>query len=224
MLLYDARWAPSPRRVRLFLAEKDVDYGIERRPIDLRADEQRGAAYRAINPRGTVPALVLDDAGGSDGDRGGGGGTVLTESAAICRYLDALHPEPALFGDTPLAIALTEEWTRRIEAEGYAAAVYAFRNTRDAFADRGVPGAGGAVPQIPELAERATILWAGFVATLDTRLASREWIATDRYGFADITALVTIDFARAAGLAVPGGCSALAAWHERASARPSASA
>lgn len=209
MLLYDTDWAPSPRRVRVFLAEKGV--AIERRAIDLRAGEQTGAAFLAVNPRGTVPALVTD-------------GEVLTESAAICRYVEALHPEPALFGETPLGIGRTEEWTRRIEAEGYAAAVYTLRNTRPGFADRGVPGSGPAVPQIPELATRGAILWAGFVAALDARLAGREWIATDHYGFADITALVTIDFARVARLTVPDGCTAIAAWHARASARPSAAA
>ena len=210
-LLYDAAWAPSPRRVRVFLAEKGVT--IERRLIDMRAGEHLGEAYRAVNPRGTLPALVIE-----------GEAEPLTESAAICRYLEALHPEPALWGATPIAIARTEEWTRRIEAEGYAAAVYALRNTRPSFADRGVPGTGPAVPQIPELADRAGIMWEGFVAALDARVAQRTWIATDGYGFADITALVTIDFARAAGLTVPAGCSALAAWYGRATERPSARA
>ena len=210
MLLYDADWAPSPRRVRVFLAEKDV--AIERRRIDLSAGEQLGEAFRAINPRGMVPTLVVP------------GEEPITESAAICRYIEALHPEPPLMGRTPIEIARTEQWTRMVEAEGYAAAVYALRNTRPAFADRGVPGP-EAAPQIPELAERATIMWAGFVALLDARLAQgREWIAGDRYGFADITALVTIDFARAARLVVPEGCTAIGAWHARASARPSAAA
>ena len=211
MILYDADWAPSPRRVRVFLAEKGI--AVERRTIDMRADEHLGEAYRAINPRGTLPTLVID-----------GEAEPLTESAAICRYLEALHPEPALLGNTPIALARTEEWVRRIEAEGYAAAVYALRNTRPTFADRGVPGAGSAVPQIPELADRAGILWEGFVAALDARLTGRTWIATDHYGFADITALVTIDFARAARLTVPDGCSAIADWYARASARPSAKA
>ncbi len=211
MLLYDAEWAPSPRRVRMFLAEKGLE--VERRAIDLRAGEQLGTAYLAVNPRGTVPALVIE-----------GEAEPLTESGAICRYLEALHPTPALLGDTPVALARTEEWTRRIEAEGYAAAVYALRNTRPNFTDRGVPGTGPAVPQIPELADRAGIMWQGFVAALDSRLAGRTWIATEAYGFADITALVTIDFARAARLTVPDGCSALADWYGRASARPSATA
>lgn len=210
MKLYDAVWAPSPRRVRIFLAEKGL--AVERVTVDLRSDEQLGDAYARVNPRGVVPALAFDD------------GEVLTESSAICRYFEALHPAPALFGSAPRDIARIEMWTRRIEAEGYAAAVYTLRNTRDAFRDRGVPGAGAATPQIPELAERGAVLWEGFVAMLDAWLADREWIATERYSFADITALVAIDFARAARLTVPEDASAIRRWHAAATARPSAQA
>ena len=210
MKLYDADWAPSPRRVRMVLAEKGIE--IARVAVDLRADEQLGAAYLRVNPRGVVPALALD------------GGEVITESAAICRYLEALHPAPALFGETPLEIARVEEWTRRIEADGYAAAVYALRNTRPAFVDRAAAGKWPAMPQIPELANRARIMWGAFVEALDARLADREWIATDGYSFADITALVTLDFARAAKLDTPEAAAALQAWRARASARLSAAA
>lgn len=210
MKLYDAVWAPSPRRVRIFLAEKHIE--VERTLIDLRADEQLGAAYLAINPRGVVPALQLDS------------GEVLCESSAICRYFEARHPDPPLFGATPLEIAQIESWTRRIESEGYAAAVYALRNQREAFRDRGVPGKWPAMPQIPELAQRGAILWGAFTAMLEAHLTARDWIATDAYSFADISALVTIDFAKAAKLAVPEACGNIRRWHDAASARPSASA
>ena len=210
MRLYDAVWAPSPRRVRIFLSEKGV--AIERVTIDLRADEQSGEAYRRINPRGVVPALELDD------------GEVITESSAICRYVETLHPEPALFGADARDIARIEAWTRRIEAEGYAGAVYVLRNTRDAFRDRGVPGAGPPTPQIPALAERGKVLWDAFVVTLDAWLGGREWIASGMYSFADITALVAVDFARAAKLLVPEDAVNLRRWHAAATARPSAAA
>ncbi|WP_343518276.1 glutathione S-transferase N-terminal domain-containing protein [Sphingomonas sp.] len=210
MKLYDAPWAPSPRRVRIFLAEKGVEVPCE--AIDLRSGEHLGDAYLRINPRGAVPALELDD------------GEVLCESAAICRYFEALHPEPALFGTTPLEIGRIESWTRRIEGDGYAAAVYVLRNTVSAFKDRAIPGAGPAAVQIPELAARGTLMWEAFTEALDGRLADREWIAGDAYSFADITALVTVDFARAAKLTVRERLAELRRWHAAASARPSASA
>ncbi|NJR79937.1 glutathione S-transferase family protein [Sphingomonas corticis] len=210
MKLYDAAWAPSPRRVRMYLAEKAIQ--VERVTIDLRGDEHLSPAYLAINPRGTVPALVLDD------------GEVIAESAAICRFFEALHPDPPLFGARAAEIARVEDWTRRIEAEGYAAAVYALRNRAPAFMNRGLPGAWPAIPQIPALTQRAQAMFARFVAGLDARLGEAEWIAGERYSFADITALATIDFARAAKLAVPAEATGLARWHAAASARPSAAA
>jgi glutathione S-transferase len=210
MKLYDAPWAPSPRRVRIFLAEKGVQ--VERVAVDLRAGEQLADPYLAINPRGAVPALELDS------------GEVICESAAICRYLEALHPERPLFGDTPLAIARIESWTRRIESDGYAAAVYAFRNRSPAFEGRGAPGKWPAMPQIPELAARGLIMWDAFVEAIDARLATNEWIAGGGYSFADITALVTVDFARAAKLMLPDAAVHLRRWHDAAGARPSATA
>lgn len=210
MKLYDAPWAPSPRRVRIFLAEKGID--VPREAIDLRSGEHLTDAYLRINARGAVPALELDD------------GEVLCESAAICRYFEALHPQPPLFGTTPIEIGRIESWTRRIEGDGYAACVYVLRNTAPAFKDRAIPDAGLSVAQIPELAMRGTQMWEGFTQALDQRLGASAWIAGPNYSFADITALVTIDFARAAKLAVPERLVHLGRWHAEASARPSAGA
>ena len=210
MKLYDAVWAPSPRRVRVYLAEKGIE--IERVMVDLRSDEQLGDAYLRVNPRGAVPALELDS------------GEVICESSAICRYFEALQPPSPLFGANALDIARIESWTRRIEQEGYAAVVYVLRNQRDAFRDRGVAGKWPAVPQIPELAERGAILWGAFTAALDKHLAGRTWIATDAYSFADISALVTLDFAKAAKLAVPAGQANLLRWYDAAAARTSSTA
>jgi glutathione S-transferase len=210
MKLYDAEFAPSPRRVRIFLAEKGIE--IERVMVDLRRNEQLADPYLTVNPRGAVPALELDD------------GEVICESAAICRYFEAVQPAPALFGTSPLDIGRIESWTRRIESDGYAAAVYAFRNVHPAFQDRAAPGKWPAMPQIPELGARGLIMWGAFVDSLDARLADRDWIATDAFSFADISALVTIDFARAARFQVPESCRAVARWHAAVSARPSAGA
>jgi glutathione S-transferase len=210
MKLYDAAWAPSPRRVRIFLAEKGIE--IERVMVDLRQDEQLSDPYLAINPRGAVPALELDT------------GEVICESAAICRYFEALQPDPSLFGKTPLDIGRIESWTRRIESDGYAAAVYALRNAKPHFEDRGLPGKWPSVPQIPELSARGVIMWEAFTDALDAWLSGREWIATEAYSFADISALVTIDFAKAAKLAVSDTSRNILRWHEAASSRPSATA
>lgn len=210
MKLYDAAWAPSPRKVRIFLAEKGI--AVDRELVDLRRGAHFAPEYLAINPRGMVPALRLD------------GGEVITDSVAICRYFEALHPEPALFGATPLEIARIENWVRRVEGEGYAAAVYALRNAAAAFKDSGIAGRWPAVPQIPALVERAQTIWAGFTAALDAHLADTVWIAGSQFTFADITALVAVDFAAAARLAVPEGCANIRRWHEAALDRPSASA
>nr|WP_298672050.1 glutathione S-transferase N-terminal domain-containing protein [uncultured Sphingomonas sp.] len=210
MKLYDAVWAPSPRRVRIYLAEKGI--AVERVMIDLRADEQLGPAYLAVNPRGMVPALLLDD------------GEVICESAAICRYFEALHPDPPLFGGNALEIARIESMTRRIENEGYAAAVYVLRNGNPAFAGRGAAGNWPNMAQIPQLAARGMLMWDMFVDMLDKELAARPWMTGETYTFADITALATIDFAKAAKLVVPESAANLRRWHAAASARPSAAA
>lgn len=209
MKLYDADWAPNPRRVRIFLAEKGIQ--VERIAVDLRRDEQLGAEYLAVNARGTVPALRLDN------------GEVIADSIAICRFFDALHPAPALFGVRPLEIARIEEWTRRIESDGYAAAVYALRNRASAFAGRALAGKWPPVPQVPALLERGQVMWGSFIAALDMRLGDSEWIAGD-YSVADISALVTIDFAKVGKLAVPEEATHVRRWYEAVSARPSASA
>lgn len=210
MKLYDAVWAPSPRRVRIYLAEKGIE--VEREVIDLRTDQQLAPDYLKINPRGVVPALVLDD------------GEVITESGAICRYFEALYPIPSLFGTDPVAIARIEMWVRRIEHEGYDGVVKVLRNTLPAMRDRGLPGKWPVIPQIPELIDRGTIMWEACLESLDARLAQSEWIAGDAFSFADITALVTVDFARAAKLPVAEACGHVARWYQAASARPSAGA
>jgi glutathione S-transferase len=208
--LYDSPRAPSPRRVRIFAAEKGI--ALDRVEIDLASGEHLTPAFLARNPRGALPVLETDD------------GETLTESSAICRYLEALQPEPALFGVIPIEIGRIEQWTRRIENEGYAAAVYVFRNGAKGLAGRALVGAAPSVPQLPGLIERGRAMWAAFVADLDAHLDSREWIAGDRLSYADITALVAIDFGLRARLGLPESAVALRRWHAGMTARPSASA
>lgn len=211
MKLYDAAWGPSPRRVRIFLAEKGID--VERVELDLRKNGLPRDLYLAVNPRGAVPALEID------------GGELLCESSAICRYFDAAHPEPPLFGRTPIEIGRIEAWTRRIEYDGFIPAVYVFRNSAPNFKDQPLVSAPPSVPQIPELATRGTIMWTAFIEGLNGHLADgRRWITGESYSFADVTALVTLDFARSANLLVPARFGHVLRWHEAASERPSARA
>jgi glutathione S-transferase len=179
--LYDCSTAPSPRRARILLAEKGVQHATVN--IDLRAGEQLGEAFRAINPQCTVPVLQLED------------GQVLTDNAAIAAYVEARFPEPALLGRTPMEKAEIASWNWRIEFEGLLAIAEAMRNSSPAMKQRALPGPVD-YPQIPELAERGLARLKHFFAVLDNRLAGREFIATDRFSIADLTAVVTVDFAR----------------------------
>lgn len=209
MKLYDYPRAPNPRRVRIFAAEKGIE--LEMVPVDLGAREQMRDEFRAVNPRQAVPALLLDD------------GTLLTESVAICRYLEDLHPTPALFGTGPKGKAIVEMWHRRVELEGMQAVADAVRNSVEFFAGRAIPGPVD-FEQIPALAERGLRRVDLFHAMLDEQLADSEYIAGPEYSVADIAALVACDFAKVVKKRVSGETPHLKRWHEAVSGRPSASA
>jgi glutathione S-transferase len=179
--LYDCTTAPSPRRARILLAEKGVSY--ETVQVDLKNSEQLGDAYRKINPLCTVPALRTED------------GAVLTDNAAITAYLEARYPEPPLLGATPNEKAEIASWNWRVEFEGLLAVAEALRNSAPAMANRALPGPMD-YRQIPELAQRGLSRLQQFFDTLNDHLAGRDFIATDRFSVADITAVVAVDFAR----------------------------
>ena len=179
--LYDCATAPSPRRARILLAEKGLTH--ETVQVDLRNGEQLGDAYRQLNPQCTVPALRTEEA------------MLLTDNAAIAAYLEARYPEPALMGRTPAEKAEVASWNWRVEFEGLMAIAEALRNSAPAMANRALPGPVN-YPQIPELAQRGQARVQQFFHTLEQRLAGREFIATDRFSIADITAVVAVDFAR----------------------------
>jgi glutathione S-transferase len=203
MKLYDTRVAPNPRRVRIFLAEKGVS--IPTVEVDLGKLEHKAPAYGAVNPLQRTPALELDD------------GTVITESIAICRYLEELHPEPPLFGTDALGRAKVEMWQRRIEFGLLAAAANALRHLHPAMAQM-------EVPQVPAWGEANKPRVIEFLGVLDAQLAGREFVCTDRFTVADITGLVGIDFMRPARIAVPEELANVRRWHAALSARPSARA
>jgi glutathione S-transferase len=210
MKLYDMTQAPNPRRVRIFLAEKGIE--VPKVEIDIPSGANRSPEYLAINPRGTIPTLQLDD------------GTIIDESIAICRYFELLQPEPNLMGRTPLEAARIESWQRRIEFDGMFAVASVFRNTAPHFATRAQPGSAPDLPQIPAMAERGRALLPGFFAMLEARLGASEFLGGDRFSIADITALVTVDFARWIKARLPEENVHTRRWYEAVSARPSAKA
>ena len=203
MKLYDGGRAPSPRRVRIFLAEKDID--VAKVPVDLAKLEQKSESFRALNPLQRVPVLVLDD------------GTVIAETMAICRYFEALHPEPNLFGRDALEIAKVEMWNRRIELGLYSAVQAIFRHGHPAMAKM-------QVPQVAQWAEINKPRVAEFLEILNDALAGRKFVAGDRFSVADITGLVAIDFMKPAKLELSEPYQHVRRWHAEISARPSAAA
>lgn len=209
MKFYDCATAPSPRRVRIFLAEKGISLPTVQ--VDLRNGEQFTDAFRAINPDCTVPALALDD------------GTVIADAIAICGYLEELHPEPPLIGTTPQERAAVTALNRQIERDGFYAAMDAFRNATKGLKGRALPGPHD-YEQIPALAERGRVRIEHFFRAMDARLATREFVAGSRYTLADISTLVLTDFAAWAKLKPPEDCVNLRRWHAEVSARPSARA
>lgn len=204
--LYDCATAPSPRRARIFLAEKGVQH--ETVPIDLRNAEQMGEAYRQINPRCTVPALRTDEGG------------LLTDNAAIAAYLEARYPEPPLLGRTPQDKADIASWQWRCEFDGLLAVADALRNSNPAMVNRALPGPVD-YPQIPALAERGLARAKQFFATLNAHLAGRDFIAADQFSVADITAVVTVDFARVVRLKPDESLPHLLRWRAAMAQRPS---
>ena len=207
MKLYDYRTAPSPRRVTMFLAEKGIE--VPKVQVDLRAGEQFSPEFRAVNPDCTVPVLELDD------------GTRITDAIAICRYFEEIHPEPRLMGGSAKERAVIEMQQRQMERDGFYAVMEAFRNSTPAFKTRAIPGADD-YPQIPALAERGRARIARFMEHLDARLAESAFVAGDAFTIADITAHLSVDFAKWVKIAIPETCAALKRWHEGVSQRPSA--
>lgn len=209
MLLYDFELAPNPRRVRMFLAEKGLE--IPRVQVNLRQGEQFHAQFMRDNPAMIVPALSLDD------------GTLLTETMAICRYIEALHPTPPLFGVDAKTQALIEMWSRRAEFEGFMAVAEALRNSVERFKDRALPGPRN-YAQIPALVERGKARTAGFFEDLEAGLAGKTWLAGEAFSVADITAFVVVEFAAWVEVQPTPAQINIARWRAAIAARPSASA
>jgi glutathione S-transferase len=200
--LLEYAMAPNPRRVRIFLSEKGVE--VPSVQVDISKAENRQPAYLAKNPLGGVPTLELDD------------GTCISETVAICRYFEELHPEPPLFGTDARDRAIVEMWNRRMELEVFVPITQVFRNGHEFFKGR--------IEQVPEFGEVCRRAATKRLEWLDGELAGRDFVAGDRFSIADITALVGIDFGRVSDIRIAPDQKNLARWHEAVSSRPSAKA
>jgi len=209
MILYTFPPAPSPQRVHIFLKEKGIDIPFEQ--VDMMKQEQLSASFKSINPRGTVPALVLDD------------GTVVSEVVAICRYLDAVFPEKSLHGSDPRQQALVAEWDHRIEMECMMGIAEALRNKGDAFKNRALPGPLD-IEQIADLVPRGLKRIGAFFEVLNEQLADNQFVTGDDFSVADITAFVAINFAQWVKMSVPDELTHLKRWHAEVGKRPSTQA
>jgi glutathione S-transferase len=203
MKLYDNRVAPNPRRVRIFLAEKGMSIPTEE--VDIGTLAHKSETFTAVNPFQRVPALLLDD------------GTVLTESIAICRYVEWLVPDPVLFGRSGIEAALIEMWERRIEHYLFAPVTHVFRHLHPAMKNL-------EAPQVPAWGEANKPRVLDALRLIDRQLAEKPYIAGDTFSVADITALVAVDWLRVARLAIPDELVNVRRWHGEVMARPSAKA
>jgi glutathione S-transferase len=203
MKIYDFAFAPNPRRLRIFVAEKGLKIPIEQ--VDIFTGKNRTPEMLAKNPAGGLPVMELDD------------GTHLAESVAICRYLESLHPEPNMMGKNSREQADIEMWNRRVELGLFSAAGRAFQHTNELFKAR--------LKQFPEYGETQREAVTQQLQWLDAQIGNKPFIAGDRFTIADITAEVAVDFAaQAAGVTADPGLKNLGRWYESVSSRPSAKA
>ena len=207
MKIYEFKRAPNPKRVQMFLVEKKID--VEYVQVNVRAGENRESNFLSINPKSGVPALELDN------------GTVISESMAICRYFDAMQPEPYIFGETPEEKGLVEMWNRKVEIEGMNPIGECLRNSSEAFIDRAVADP-RATKQIPELASRGSMLGNRFLDDINERLNQAEYVAGNNFSMADINLYVFLDFASWVKVIPNDSHKDLLRWKEMIAKRDSA--
>ena len=207
MKFYDCATAPSPRLVRIFIAEKGLSEAIETVEVNLGEQEQMGEAFRAINPFCTVPVLETDD------------GQRFFSSQGCWRYLEDPHPEPLLLGRDANEKAAVADWVWRAEQEGFLAVGEGLRNAAKRLADRALTGPHN-YAQIPELAERGKRRVGHFFELLDSTLADRDYLAGDNYSAADIMAFVAVEFAGWLKITLPEDAANARRWFDAVKARP----
>ena len=202
MKLYTNAFAPSPRRVRMFAAEKGIALTLVE--LDISKGETQSPAYRQVNPTGETPVLELDD------------GSRIGESLAICRYLEALQPEPNLLGTTPLERAQIEAAALQLMFRAYVPSTHAFRHTHKFWADK--------IQQVPEYGVLAREQVLAEWQRIDALLGTRAFVAGDRFTLADIVAFTTLDFGKPSGIRLQPEQANLKRWYDAIAARPSAKA
>lgn len=206
MKLYDYPGVPNPRRLSIFMSEKGIE--IPRVNVDLLKGEQFDPEFRAKSPNCDVPTLELDD------------GTCISQTHAICRYLENIHPNPPLYGTTAKEIGLIEMWNQICFTNGFQAVADFFRNGPSWFDGRALIGPHN-YEKIPELVERGRQRIMNFYDDLNHHLGSQCYIAGKHFSVADITALVTVDFAQQVNVRMPQTHQNLLHWHSLISERPS---
>lgn len=207
MIFYDCSTAPNPRRARMFIAEKSLT--IESHDISIAKSEQLGEAFKDVNPQATVPVLVTDE------------GTALTENLGIAAYLEAMHPEPPLMGESAQEKGLVLMWNAIAEQQGGVPIAEALRNGNPFFQGRAIPGPVD-YAQVPELTTRGLDRTKRFFELLEHRLQASPYMATDKFTLADISAFVFVEFARVIKMRIPEQNNATLAWLGAIKARPSA--
>ncbi len=201
MKLYNYKGAPNPRRVQIFLAEKGIEVPLEQ--VDITTGETRKPPFLEKNPAGSVPVLELDD------------GTCISESVAICRYFECLHPDPPLFGTTPVEVATIDMWLRRVELNVMSTVGMVWINDH--------PLTAAMFEQNKPAAEQGRVRAAMGYKLLDDQLAGNTFIAGEAYTVVDAVALATVDFAvDLVGVLYGDDLVNLKRWHELVSSRPSA--
>ncbi|WP_304171899.1 glutathione S-transferase family protein [Phenylobacterium aquaticum] len=203
MILYGAPMpAPNPRRVRMFLVEKGID--LPETKIDMMKREHKSEEFRAKNSLGQIPTLELDD------------GTCISETVAICRYLEETHPSPPLFGTSAVERAQVDMWIRRIE--------FAVMTPVGQFWRHAHPRTAALLTQYKDFGESNRATYMGAQKWLNRELGGHDFVVGDSLTMADICLLSTVDFADWIGLPVADEFENLVAWRARIKARPSADA
>jgi glutathione S-transferase len=206
MKLYDFGPAANAQRVRVFLKEKGLEVPMVE--LNVRDDDQFVEPFTSMNPFHCVPFLELDD------------GTVIAESMSICRYLEELHPEPALFGRSAEERAIIDMWMRRVELDGFIPMLHAVRNHVPMFEGRVVPGTRTSLPQLPEMVQRGKEMMLIFLDRIDPHLAGNRFLAGDDFSAADITGFFTVRMTKVLEMDISASHQNVTRWFDEVSSRP----
>ena len=205
MKLFDFEPAANAQRVQVFIREKDIEIPTEQ--LNVREGRQFSEPFTSMNPFHCVPFLELDD------------GTVISESISICRYLEEIYPNPALFGTTAETRAIIDMWLRRFELDGFIPMLHAVRNHVENFKGRVIPGTRTDLPQSPKMVTRGIEMGKMFLERVEPHMADNEFVAGSRFSVADITAFFTVKLTRPLEIDINSSYPAVAAWMDRMSKR-----